>query len=185
MQAFDVQANRRATKWSSRTQAARVLWALARPAFRLSPRPFWGWRRALLRVFGARVGAQAHVYPTVHITMPWNIVIGDHAAIGDRAILYALGPIEIGDRATVSQGAHLCAGSHDWGRPDMPLLKPPVRIGAEAWICADAFVGPDVTIGARAIVGARAVAMRDVEAGTIVAGNPARFLKHRDAGVRG
>jgi putative colanic acid biosynthesis acetyltransferase WcaF len=176
---IDVTANRRARKWSRRTQAARVAWGLAALLFRFSPRPLWGWRRWLLRRFGATVGAGVHVYPSVRITMPWNLTIGNQAAIGDAAILYALGPIAIGARATVSQYAHLCAGSHDWRDPEMPLTKPPITVGAQAWICAEAFIGPGVEVGDRAIVGARACAMHDVAPDAIVAGNPARPVGSR------
>lgn len=179
MSALDIAANRKAVKWTRSEQALRVLFAIAQPAFRLSPRPLWGWRRWMLRRFGATVGRDVHVFPTVRITMPWNLTLGDGCAIGDRAILYALGPITIGPRATVSQQAHLCAGSHDWRNPEMTLTKPPIEIGAEAWICADAFIGPGVTIGTRTIVGARGVVMSDVGNGVIVTGNPAKILKHR------
>jgi putative colanic acid biosynthesis acetyltransferase WcaF len=176
---LDIERNRRAIKWTASEQAGRIAWALVWPLFALSPRPLWSWRRLLLRVFRARIGQSVHIYPSVRITIPWNLAIGDHAAVGDRAILYALGPISIGARATISQGAHLCAGSHEWRDPAMPLTKPPVVIGDEAWICADAFIGPGVTIGTRAIVGARAVAMSDVDAGSIVVGNPAREIRRR------
>lgn len=170
-------ANRAARKWTRREQAGRVLWGLVWPLFRLSPRPLWGWRRMILRLFGARVGPGAHVYPSVRITIPWNLDLGAQCAVGDRAILYALGPITIGARTAVSQGAHLCAGTHDLRDPTRPLLKPPIRIGDEAWICADAFIGPGVTVGRRAVVGARAVVVRDVEDETTVAGNPARVIR--------
>ena len=174
---IDVAANRTARKWSRREQAGRVLWALAWPLFRLSPRPLWGWRRMLLRVFGAKVTPNVHIFPTVRITIPWNLDLGQDCAVGDRAILYALGPITISARATVSQGAHLCAGTHDIVDPTRPLVKPPILIGPDAWIAADAFVGPGVTVGAGAVVGARAVVMKDVDPGHIVVGNPARTIR--------
>lgn len=180
MNKIDVAANRAGPKWTSRELMGRVLWEVLRgPLFAWTPRPLWGWRRAVLRLFGARIDRDVHIYPTAIITIPWNLEIREYAAIGDRVILYALGPILIGARATVSQGAHLCAGSHDYCDPTMPLTKPPIHIGDEAWICADAFVGPGVTVGARAIVGARAVAMSDIEAASIVVGNPARKIKQR------
>lgn len=171
---IDVASNRRVRKWSCREQVGRVIWMLANPLFRLSPRPLWGWRRALLRAFGAKVGREVHVYPTVRISIPWNLTLGDGCAVGDHAILYALGPIKLGQRATVSQYAHICAGSHDWRDPAMPLTKPPIAVGADVWICADVFVGPGVTVGDSAILGARAVVVRDVASRAIVAGNPAR-----------
>lgn len=174
---IDVNANRSARKWSRREQIGRVLWEVAWPLFRFSPRPLWGWRRWLLRLFGARVGRQAHIYPTVRIIIPWHLDLGADCAVGDRAILYALGPITIGKRATISQGAHLCAGTHDLRDPARPLLKPPIRIGDDAWICADAFIGPDVTIGRGSVAGARAVVVQDVSENCIVAGNPARLIR--------
>jgi putative colanic acid biosynthesis acetyltransferase WcaF len=173
----DVHANRSSRKWSRKEQAGRILWALAWPLFRLSPRPLWGWRRGLLRFFGARVGREVHIYATVRIIIPWHLNLNEGCAVGDRAILYALGPISIGKRATISQGAHLCAGTHDLRDPARALLKPPIDIGDDSWICADAFIGPGVTIGKGAVIGARAVVVRDVGEECIVAGNPARLLR--------
>ena len=173
----DVRANRDARKWSRKEQVARVFWVLALPLFRYSPRPVWGWRRGLLRLFGARVGAAVHIYPSVRLTMPWNMTFADEAAVGEGAILYALGPMRIGARATISQYAHLCGGTHAWRDPARPLVKSPITIEDGAWICADAFIGPNVRVGAGAIVGARAVAMRDVPAFTVVAGNPGRPIR--------
>lgn len=157
-----------------------MLWHLASPLFRLSPRTLWGWRRVLLQIFGARVAPGAHIYPSVRITMPWNLELGSQCAVGDHAILYALGPIVIGPRATISQGAHLCAGTHEWRDPAMPLLKLPILVGADSWVCADAFIGPNVTIGEGSVVGARAVVMKSVESGWIVAGNPANKIGKRE-----
>jgi putative colanic acid biosynthesis acetyltransferase WcaF len=170
---LDIATNRGTRKWTRRELAGRLLWDLMHPLFACSPRPLWGWRSALLRLFGASVGRDVHIFPTARITIPWNLSIGDEASIGDRAIVYALGPIDIGRQTTVSQGAHLCAGTHDYRDPTMPLIKAEIRIGAGAWICADAFIGPNVTVGDRAVAGARAVVMKDITADTVVAGNPA------------
>lgn len=177
LQYVDVSTNRSVRKWTRREQVGRLLWTLSSPLFFLSPRPLWGWRRTMLRAFGARVAAGAHVYPSVRITIPWHLDLGEQCAVGDRAILYALGPITVGARATISQGAHLCAGTHDVSRPDRPLLKPPVTVADDAWVAADAFIGPGVIVGAGAIVGARAVVIKDVAAATVVAGNPARLVR--------
>jgi putative colanic acid biosynthesis acetyltransferase WcaF len=176
---LNVEKNRRARKYSSGELARRVLWTLAQPLFRFSPRPCFGWRRFLLRCFGAKVGHSVHVYPTATIYFPWNLEAGDETAIGERVLIYNLGRVTLGPRVTVSHGAHVCAGTHDHTKPDFPLLRPPIMIGPEAWICADAFVGPGVIIGEGAIVGARAVAMKDVRPWSIVVGNPARETKRR------
>jgi putative colanic acid biosynthesis acetyltransferase WcaF len=175
----NIAANRAARKWSRKEQVGRILWAVVGPLFRFSPHPFWGWRRRLLRMFGAQIGREVHIHPSVRITIPWNLDVGDWSAIGFDVLVYNLGPIRLGQRVTVSQRAHLCAGTHDFRDPAMPLEKPPIAIHDDVWICADAFVGPGVEIGQGAIVGARAVAVKDVAAWTIVAGNPAREVGKR------
>jgi putative colanic acid biosynthesis acetyltransferase WcaF len=181
---LDIAANRSARKWSSRELAGRALWALAQPAFVWSPRLLWGWRNALLRLFGARIGADVHIHPSVRIAVPWRLEVGDFTALGDRVVVYSLGQVRIGKAVTVSQHAHLCAGTHDHRLTTFPLVKAPISVGDGAWICADAFVGPGVTVGEHAIVAARAVAVRDVEPWAIVAGNPARRVGARPEPVQ-
>jgi putative colanic acid biosynthesis acetyltransferase WcaF len=177
---LDIAANRSAVKYTSGEIARRLAWTVGRLLFRLSPRPFFGWRRLVLRAFGARVGREVHVYPTARIEMPWNLEIGDWSALGEGVIVYSLGRISIGSQVTVSQRAHLCAGTHDFRRADMALLRPPIRISDMAWIAAEAFVGPGVVVGEGAVVGARAVVVRAVSPWTVVAGNPARPVGTRD-----
>jgi len=177
---LDVEQNRGARKYSSGEMTRRVLWTLAQPLFRFSPRRCFGWRRFLLRCFGAKIGRSVHIYPSATIYFPWNLQAGDESAIGEQALIYNLGRVTLGPRVTISHRAHLCAGTHDHTKPDFPLLRSPIAIGSEAWICADAFVGPGVTVGEGAIVGARAVAMKDVKPRSIVVGNPARESKKRE-----
>lgn len=176
---LDIAGNRRARKYARHELALRLAWGLGQYVFRLLPRPWHGARAALLRGFGARVGAHVHIYPSARIYYPWNLAIGDWSAIGEDAFVYNLGPVVIGRRSTVSHRAHLCAGTHDYTQRALPLLKPPIHIGDDAWIAADAFVGPGVTVGAGAVVGARAVVVRDVPPWAVVAGNPARIIKQR------
>lgn len=177
---LDIAGNRLTRKWTRKELAGRIAWEyFGALLFAAIPRPLWALRCALLRAYGASVGQDVHVFPSVRIAIPWNLEIGDRAAIGDRAIIYNLGKVTISPAATISQGAHLCAGTHDFRSADLPLVKAPIVVGAGAWICADAFVGPGVEIGDLAVVGARAVAVRDVPAWEIVAGNPARRIGTR------
>jgi putative colanic acid biosynthesis acetyltransferase WcaF len=170
---------RRARPYSRREYLGRVLWGAAGLFFRLSPRPLFAWRAWLLRRFGARVGRRVHVYPSVKIVIPWNLAIGDDSSIGDEALIYNLGPVTIGARSTVSHRAHLCAGTHDYRDPTLPLMRLPIAIGDDAWVCAQSLIGPGVVIGDGVVVGAGAVVMKNVAAWTVVAGNPAQFVKHR------
>lgn len=177
--ALDIQANRSAAKYSRKDLFLRVLWGVGKLVFRFSPRPCFGFRRGLLRCFGAKIGTDVHIYPSAIIYFPWNLEVSDGSAIGEWTLVYNLGKVTIGSRTTISQRVHLCAGTHDYKKPDMPLIKPPILIGDEVWVCADAFVGPDVTVGDRAIVGAASVVMKDLSASVIYAGNPALKVKDR------
>ena len=176
---LDISSNRSAQKYSPNEMLRRVLWSFGKLFFRFSPRPCFGWRRFILRCFGAKIGRNVNLYPSSIVYFPWNLTVGNWSAVGEDALIYNLGKVTLGEKVTVSHRAHLCAGTHDYAQPNLPLLKPPIEIKDQAWICADAFVGPGVTVGEGAVVGARAVVMKNVESWTVVAGNPARFVKKR------
>lgn len=176
---IDVRGNRAASKYTRTEQLRRVAWSLGRWLMRLSPRPCFAWRRAVLRLFGAKVGAHVSVYPSTHIYMPWNVELEDWSAIGEHSFIYSLGKVRLGRSATLSYRTHVCAGTHDLNDPALPLLKPPVTIEEAAWVGTDAFIGPGVTVGRGAVVGARAVVVKNVEPLDVVAGNPARVVSRR------
>lgn len=176
---LSIESNRAAQKYTAREQVQRILWMFGRVLFQLTPRPCFGLRRAILRGFGARIGHAVNTYPTTHIYFPWHLVVDDYASIGEWVLVYNLGTVRVGKAASVSHRAHLCAGTHDYRSADLPLIKLPINIGDNAWICADAFVGPGVNIGEGAVVGACAVVVSDIEPWAVYAGNPARFIKTR------
>ena len=159
----------------------RSTWNIVQRLFiRTSPGRAMGWRRFWLKAFGAKVGKLAGIRPTTRIVHPWLLTLGDYAMLGDNVTVYNLGQVTVGAHSVVSQNTHLCAGTHDYTKPDLPLVRSTITIGRGVWVCADAFIGPGVTIGDNAVVGARAVVTKDVDPGTVVAGNPARVVKHRD-----
>lgn len=178
---LDVAASRRRIGYSRGEYAARVAWSFGRVLFRCSPRIAFGYRNAILRLFGAKIGRGVRFYPSAVVYLPWMLEIGDGAAVGENALIYCLGPVKIGGGTIISQRVHLCAGTHDYRDPSFALIRSGIEIGSDVWVCADAFVGPNVRIGDRAIAAARAVVVKDCEAGMIYAGNPARAIKPRDA----
>lgn len=172
--------DRHRSPWSVRAKVGRALWwVVATTLFRLSPQPCYGWRNWLLRRFGATVHPTAHIRPSVTIEIPWHLAIGANSSVGDRAILYCLAPVAIGDRVTISQLAHLCAGTHDHTKRSMPLIPKPIVIGDDVWIAADVFVGPGVQIGTGTVVGARSSVFSDLPAWKICVGSPAKPISDR------
>lgn len=169
--------------FNRRHKALRALWYLVEATlFRLPLRRMDVWRVSLLRLFGARIGRQCLVRRTARIEIPWHLELGDRVVLGDRVIVYCLGRVSIGSDTMVSQGAHLCAGDHDFEHPDRPLRRVPISIGSNCWIAAEAFVGPGVEIGDGTILGARAVAVRDLPSWTVCVGVPARPRRRRTPG---
>ena len=166
--------------FSRRNRLARLLWqAVWLLLFRPTPPPLHAWRCWLLRCFGARIGTPCFVYNDVEIWAPWNLQMADHSTLGRRVVCYSMARVSLGERAVVSQGVHLCTGSHDHESENFQLFARPIRIGADSWICAEAFLVPGVSIGAGAVIGARAVVTCDQPAWMVCAGNPCRPLKPR------
>ncbi|MEM1445768.1 MAG: putative colanic acid biosynthesis acetyltransferase [Planctomycetota bacterium] len=172
---------RHQSPFSFREKVGRILWSgVEATAFRWTWPTWYRYRAWLLRRFGADVHPSTRIRRTCRFVCPWNLTIGADTATGEDVWFYALGKIEIGQRVTLSHFAKLCAGSHDYTDPtDLPLLRPPIRIGDDAWIATDAFVGPDVVVGEGAILGARGCTFKSLEPWTIYAGNPAQRVKDR------
>lgn len=169
------------TPYSRRDKARRLLWdvvwaLLARPL----PKSLGsGWKRFLLRLFGAKMADTAVVYSSATIFKPWLLEMKDHACIANSVDCYNAAPVSIGVNATVSQRAFLCTAGHDITDPQHHQTEAPIIISDRAWICAEAFVGQGVTVGEGAVVGARAVVIKDVKPWTVVGGNPAKYIKMR------
>lgn len=147
---------------------------------RFTPPPLHGWRRLILRAFGARLGRGVRVHGSVIIWLPANLELGDHALIGPGVRLYNQGRIAIGARSVISQRAHICASTHDVRDPDFQLVLRPIAIGEQCWVAAEAFVGPGVSMGDHAVLGARGALFADAQANGIYQGNPAVMIKSRD-----
>ena len=159
----------------------RVLWMTAWLLLaRFTPPPLHGWRRLVLRAFGAKVGQGARVHASVSVWLPANLELGDHALIGPGVRLYNQGEVRIGAHSVISQRAHICASTHDVQDPLFQLVVRPISIGTQCWVAAEAFVGPGVTMGDRSVLGARGALFSDAEPDAVYAGNPAAFVKPRN-----
>ena len=170
------------TPYPRREVLLRWLWALVQATlFRWSPRPLHGFRARLLRLFGADIASPSRivVFPTARITFPWKLTLAPRSMIGPNVTLYNLAPITLQRGANISQNCHLCAGTHDFSRWDMPLVAQPIVVGENAWLGADVFVGPGVTIGELCVVGARSVVVKNLPPRMVCVGHPCRPIKPR------
>jgi putative colanic acid biosynthesis acetyltransferase WcaF len=154
-------------------------WFVQATLFNLSPQVLYGWRRVLLRLFGAKIGRGVLVRSSVEIPYPWKVSIGDWSWIGDDVRLYSLGEIEIGENVVISQNSYLCTGSHDFSRPAFDIYSIRIIVESESWLAADVFVAPGVRIGRGAVVGARSTVLHDLPSMMVCYGNPARPSRPR------
>ena len=159
----------------------RVVWGLGWLVLaRWTPQPLHGWRRFVLRLFGAQIGRKVRIAASVQIWHPHNLRIDEFAIIGPQVRLYNQGDIHIGRFAVVSQLAHICASTHDVNDRHFQIVLRPVHIEDEAWVAAEAFIGPGVRVGQGAIAGARCVVFEDLEPWMIYRGNPGVLVKRRE-----
>jgi putative colanic acid biosynthesis acetyltransferase WcaF len=171
-------SSRGASPWSLRDRIRQLLWSFAWPAFcGWTPKPFNAWRLLWLRIFGCAIYGKPFVHQRARIQMPWHLTLHDGACVGDRTNLYSLGEIELHARSVVAQEAYLCTGTHDFSRPEMPLLTAKITVGADAFVGARVFVMPGVCIGDGAVVGACSVVTRDLPRWSVSVGNPSRVIK--------
>ena len=158
----------------------RVLWKLVYlMAFRLSPLPLFGYRRLILRIFGAEISPSARIYPSSEIWFPANLEVGESSTIGPFVRVYNQGKITIGEKVVISQYSYLCASTHDYNSASHPLVLSPISIENDVWISAGAFIGPGVTIREGSVVGACAVQTKSSSPWTVNAGNPSTYIKDR------
>jgi putative colanic acid biosynthesis acetyltransferase WcaF len=159
---------------------ARWLWLFVQSTlFRWSPRPCHGFRAWLLRCFGAEITGPVVIFPTARIIFPRRLSLAPHSMVGPHVNLYNLAAIRLEYGANLSQHCHLCAGTHDFTRWEMPLVTAPIVIGRNAWLGADVFVGPGVTVGELCVVGARSVVVKNLPPRTVCIGSPCRPVKPR------
>lgn len=163
-----------------KSKLVRLSWFLIyKIFFRWSPIQMFRWRVLLLRFFGADVCFTARIYPSAKIWLPSNLSVSANATIGPYVNVYNQGQISIARACIISQGAHLCASTHDYNDPLHPLVLAPIVLGQNVWVCSDAFIGPGITVADGAVIGARAVVSKNPEAWCVYAGNPAVKLKER------
>lgn len=154
-------------------------WIVQAIFFRCSPQFLYGWRRFLLRSFGATIGKNVIIRPSVKITYPWKLTIGDYSWVGDDVVLYTLGEIEIGAHAVISQKGYICTGTHDYTSSDFKIYAQKITIGEKCWLATDVYVAPGVSIGQGTVVGARSSVFKDLPEGKICIGNPAKPIRDR------
>lgn len=144
-----------------------------------SPQFMYGWRRFVYRTFGAKIGKNVILRPSVKMTFPWYVEIGDETWVGDNVVFYSLDQIKIGSHVVVSQNTYICTGTHNFQSVNFDMERQPVIIEDQVWLANDVYVAPGVTIKRGCVVGTRSSVFNDLPSGMICYGSPAKPKKVR------
>jgi putative colanic acid biosynthesis acetyltransferase WcaF len=158
----------------------RSIWYLVNLVFFRSAFPFYGTKRSLLRMFGAKVGKGVVIKPHVSIKYPWKLELGDHVWIGEQAWIDNLATVRLKDNSCVSQGALLLCGNHNYRKRAFDLIVLEITLEEGAWAGARSIVCGGVTLGSHSLLTVGSVATMYLEPYWIYQGNPAQKLKPRE-----
>ena len=152
--------------------------------FRFSPFIFWGWRRFLLRCFGANIARTATVGRLARIEDPWNLTMGERAMISNHTWIMCHAPVIMGNQAIVGEYAKILTGSHVTNSNSFKGIVSGVTIGENAWIATNAMLisggYKTLKIGEGAVISAGAVVFNNVKPMAIMIGNPAKHIADRE-----
>ena len=141
-------------------------------------------RHALLRgLFGGTDGAFT-ILPDFWCDYGWNIRIGKNFYANHGLVILDAAPVTIGNNVFIAPNVGLYTAGHplDVRRRNQYFeYAKPITIGDNVWIGGGVQVMPGVTIGACSVVAGGSVVVKDVPAGVVVAGNPARLIRTLDA----
>lgn len=155
---------------------------LLRIGMELLPHPVRYW---IFKLLFAKLGRKSMIDYQTYFRYPWRIHIGRGVWINRGcefygAMMAANGEIRIGDHCAFGPRVRILTATHDYRQLNLPDEAASVTIGDHVWVGAGATILPGVTVGAGVVIAAGSVVTRDVAAFTIVAGNPARFIKTRE-----
>ncbi|GAB2464565.1 colanic acid biosynthesis acetyltransferase WcaF [Hymenobacter qilianensis] len=136
-------------------------------------------KEILLRFFGAHVGEGIVIKTKVRIKYPWLLTIGNNCWIGESVWIDNLDTVSIGNNVSISQGAMLLTGNHDYRVSSFPYRLGKIQLEDGVWIGARAVVCPGIICKSHSILTVQSVATKNMDAWSIYSGNPAAFVRGR------
>lgn len=166
-----------------RAKIKNLIWKITnKTIFRFTPSCFSLFRKyrvLLLKAFGANINWSASIHPSVLIEYPWNLSMGELSSLGEHSWVYCLDKVFIGKRCCIGKDVYLITGTHDISSPNFDLVLKPITIKNNVWVATGAKILPGVIIESDSVVAADALVSKNIQANSVVGGNPAKFIKNR------
>lgn len=134
---------------------------------------------SLLKLFGAQVGFNVIIKPSVNIKYPWNLSIGNNVWIGENVWIDNIANVRVGNNVCISQGAMLLCGNHNYKKKTFDLIIGDIHLKDGSWVGAQTTVCPNVTLHENSILTVGSIAIHDLEPNGIYQGNPAKKIRTR------
>jgi galactoside O-acetyltransferase len=138
-------------------------------------------RQRLLGELLGTMGERLWVEPPLHVAYGKNIHVGDDVYVNFGLTVVDDGEVRVGNRVMFAPHVTITATGHPVHpelRRDGSQFSAPVRVGDDVWIGAGAVLLAGVAVGEGSVVGAGSVVTSNVPAGVVVAGVPARIIRH-------
>lgn len=136
-------------------------------------------RRSVLKTLFAQGGDSVTLEPPFRCDYGSNIYLGERVYFNFDCVILDVCRVSIGSDVFIAPGVHLYTATHPL---DAKLRRTqefgkPVTVGDDVWIGGGAIVCPGVSIGDRSVIGAGSVVTKDIPAGVVAAGNPAKVIR--------
>lgn len=172
--------------WSEADEAARDAQSDAQAEL-LQGHPAWAFGERCFVSELASVDAETltlgdGTYVAAGAYLTGEIALGRDVSVNPYTVVR--GDVVIGDATRIGAHTSILGFNHTMEDPDVeirlqPLVSRGIRIGDDVWIGSHVVILDGVQVGSRAVLAAGAVVTKDVAAGAVVGGNPARLLKWR------
>lgn len=130
-----------------------------------------------------KIGKRTTVWPHVKMVAasgdpdkPARLTIGEGSSVGDNTQIHCCEKIEIGKHVLISWGVNIIENNYHT-TADGLIKSAPIKIGDRVWIGCNVIITAGVTIGDGCIIAAGAVVTKDIPAGMLAGGNPARVIR--------
>lgn len=142
--------------------------------------PFYWCKVSLLRLFGAKIGRNVVIKPSVNIKYPWFLELGNNVWVGEKVWIDNLAKVQIGNNVCLSQGSLLLTGNHNYTKESFDLMVKPIVLEDGVWIGARAVVCGGCICRDHSVLSVGSIASGELESGWIYRGNPCVKTKKRE-----
>jgi len=136
-------------------------------------------RQFVYRSAGVQIGQRSTIHMWTNFYNPDNVEIGKDTIIGDHCFLDGRAKIKIGNHVDIASQVLIYNSEHDVHDPEFKAIQQPVEIADYVFIGPRVIILPGVKIGRGAVIAAGAIVTKDVPAGKIFGGVPAKEIGER------